>query len=196
MIYYSTQRRNNLSKNKWIEKWEAPTHVNAKREIFKLVDNYLDTPPKRILDIGCGLATESEFFQKKYNCELYLLDGDFDNNKNNRRDIKFGKVENFKFYSKVDDLKQSWNSRNMSYTFVDASNIDIPDDIIFDLVYSGVSCGFHYPADTYKNLIVKHTNKDSKILFDLRNYVDQTGFEIIDIVKNYKKHTKANIRFI
>lgn len=182
--------------NKWLDKWNIPQHVESKKKLFQTIDSYLQFTPKRILDIGCGLARESELFQKKYNCELYLLDGDFDDTNNVKRDVKYGTVDNFKFYNKIETLKESFDNRGMQYVFVDANNISITDNIKFDLILSNVSCGFHYPANTYKDLIKKHSTLKTKILFDLRTGVDHPDVEILEMVFTSKKYIKASINFI
>jgi SAM-dependent methyltransferase len=188
--------------NKWINGW-LDTKVNdeylaIKLENFNIIQSYIQRIPKTILDIGCGLAKESEFFQKKYKSDLYLLDGDFNSTTENKRDINYGDVSSFKFYSKIDDLKKSFNDRHMNYTFVDADNISIDDSIKFDLIYSIVSCGFHYPAKTYKDLILKHSNNESIIIMDLRSssILEQSeDIEIVNILQTSKKSIKAHVRF-
>jgi SAM-dependent methyltransferase len=188
--------------NKWINGW-LDTKVNdeylaIKLDNFNIIQSYIQRIPKTILDIGCGLAKESEFFQKKYKSDLYLLDGDFNSTTENKRDINYGTVSSFKFYSKIDDLKKSFNERNMNYTFVDANNISIDDSIKFDLIYSIVSCGFHYPAKTYKDLILKHSNNESIIIMDLRSssILEQSeDIEIVNILQTSKKSIKAHVRF-
>jgi len=74
--------------NKWVTNWNSLEHIESKKRLFHDIDQYIKDSPNKILDIGCGLARESEFFQKKYACELYLLDGDFENTKSNTRDVK------------------------------------------------------------------------------------------------------------
>ena len=182
--------------NKWLDKWNDESHIESKYNIFHDTINYINFIPKTILDIGCGYARESEYFQKKFNTDLWLLDGDFENTKDRKRDISFGSAESFKFYNKVRTLKESFNSRNMKYTFVDANNIIIPDEIKFDLIYSGLSCGFHYPASTYKNLILKHSHQNTRVIFDLRNKAEHEDVKIISVVKKYSKHIKAEIAFV
>jgi len=181
--------------NKWLDKWSIDSHIQMKKGIFNKIDNFINFKPNRILDIGCGLARETEFFQKKYGCELYLLDGDFEDTSNVKRDIKYGTVDNFAFYNKVDDLKKSFNERNMDYTFVNANNINIPENITFDLIISSVSCGFHYPANTYKNLVKKHSTEETVVIFDLRNQEQHPDVEIVELVASTRKYIKASIRF-
>jgi len=183
----------------WFKKWTTLEHYNSKVKMFNILDRYINSTPMSILDIGCGLAFESEMFQKKYNSNLFLLDGDFDNTKDEERDIEYGTVETFKFYNKLDTLKESFNKRNLKYTFVDATDIQLDDNIKFDLVYSIMSCGFHYPLNTYAELIKNHTTSNSKIIIDIRNSTlkDQDcEFEIVDKVYSGKKHTTYQIKFL
>jgi len=148
--------------------WHKPKYIACSQECFEQVDEYLTTPPKRILDIGCGYAYVSEQFQKKYGTELWLLEGDLNSTLDNNRMSGWDNVDNMKFYNSVTDLKKYWDSQDIKYNFVDANDIDIDSNITFDFVSSWLSCGWHYPASTYRNLIQKHTDKDSTVIFDFR----------------------------
>lgn len=181
--------------NDWIENWADESYISLKEENFLNIENFLQCSPKKILDIGCGLAFESERFQKKYNSKIWLLDSDFSNTEDNVRDVSFGPVETFKFYSRIDDLTNSFDQRNMKYVFVDANNINIDDDVTFDLIYSFVSCGFHYPASTYKSLIQKHKNKKTKVILDIRKKSICTDIKIINVIAETKKYITAQIEF-
>src|SRR5210317_2072015 len=185
-------------KYKWLNSWNLPWHTSDRKERFEILDNYLESPPRSILDIGCGLARESEYFQKKYGTELYLLDGDFDQTKEKPRDNQWGSAESFRFYSPVQELLDSYDSRNIDYTFVDALNPVIHPDKKFDVIYSLLSCGFHYPASTYKGLIQMHSNNETKIIIDCRFHTlesQKQDFEIIKIIKEYDHYYKLEIKF-
>lgn len=161
------------------ERWTSPEYTAHIEEIFNQLDQYLKTPPKRILDIGCGFAGVSERFQKKYGTELYLLEGDFSSNTETAtRKGKYGSKETFKFYMPVSLLKEHWDSRGIKYTFVDANNIDVPEDIKFDFVSSWISCGYHYPVNTYRDFIKKHVTEDSVIVMDFRR--KSLGEQMVD----------------
>ena len=184
--------------NKWLTVWNDKEYIELKKNNFSILENYIKTPPKNILDIGCGLAFESEQFQKKYNSDLWLLDSDFENTEDRSRDILYGKADTFKFYSNVNDLKSSYDQRNMSYTFVDANDINIDSNIKFDLIYSILSCGFHYPAVTYKKLIQQHSHKNTVVLMDIRKkllHQQENDFKLINVVHNAKKHLTCQIQF-
>jgi SAM-dependent methyltransferase len=181
--------------------WQSDEYNTAKQISFNLLDSFLISPPKNILDIGCGLAFESELFQKKYNSNLFLLDGNFEESKNATRDRKYGSAETMAFYTKISNLTNSFNERKLKYTFIDANNINIPNDLKFDLIYSNVSCGYHYPLNTYSALLRKHTTSDSIMIFDIHSaYLNEQikeEFEIIEY-KNYpeqKKTIKCKLKF-
>ena len=181
-----------MSDNIWLERWGKNTHLEKKKKMFSVVDAYLKSPPKNILDIGCGLAFESEMFQQKYDCELYLLDGDFDSTQDRNRKVNYGGSDTMAFYSKIPDLKKSWDQRGMRYEFVDASTLDVKQDTVFDLVYSFESCGFHYPVSTYIDFLKKHTDETTVFIFDIRNKTIENQKKYFDIVENLHVGHKCN----
>jgi SAM-dependent methyltransferase len=181
------------------DKWQSPEYVQGIENCFNIVDKYLTQPPKYILDIGCGFAGVSEMFQKKYGTELWLLEGDVDTTSSNTRKAKYGEVSDFKFYLPLDTLHDYWNSRELKYNFVDANNIQLNKDIKFDLVYSRLSCGYHYPVAAYKKLILDHTNPESKIIMDFRRKsisAQQSDIEIINYLEGNElsKRVKLHIK--
>lgn len=169
-------------------------HLEHKRVVFQKLKSYTGFV-KNMLDIGCGIAREAKLFQETYGTNLYLLDGDFDKSLHKNRSVNYGSVEDFKFYSKISDLKKFWNSQGMKYNFIDANNIQINESLKFDLIYSAVSCGFHYPASTYKDLILKHSCASTKIIFDIRKSKKQDDIKIIKIILETKKFITAQIEF-
>ena len=175
--------------------WSTENHDDAKLEVFKTIDKYLTSPPISILDIGCGYAKESEMFQKKYGSYLYLLDGDrLENKSNQSRADRYGDPQDFAFYMKSADLKKRFREHDLNFIFIDANKPTMPD-IKFDLIYSLLSCGFHYPLETYKELVLKHSNNKTVCIFDIRKttFKQQVNclksFKIIDEKeKHYKIH--------
>jgi SAM-dependent methyltransferase len=191
-----------MIEEKWLNGiWQSKEYEEAKQISFKLLDSFLTKPPVNILDIGCGLAFESEEFQKKYNSNLYLLDGDFEDSKNATRDRKYGSAETMGFYSKVENLKNSFDNRKMRYNFIDANKIQIPVNLKFDLVYSNVSCGYHYPLSTYAELLTSHTDIDTIMIFDIHSrYLKEQIKDLFDVIeiKNFpdqKKIIKCKLKF-
>jgi SAM-dependent methyltransferase len=192
----------------WVDVWNKPAskkkkdHVVNKKENYDILKDYLDTPPKKMLEIGCGIAREAEWFQKDYGTELWLLDGDKSINEPRKqtRYYNWGTADKFAFYSPIDDLRKSYECRDMTYRFVDANNIDIPDDQMFDLICSFKSCGFHYPISEYVDLIRKHSHENTKLIFDIRkdatkpNKLKETKIEIVNKIFEGRKHFLCEIK--
>jgi SAM-dependent methyltransferase len=182
-------------------KWTDPEYIQGKRETFELVDQYLTEPPQRILDIGCGYAHVSGFFQKKYGTELWLLDGDRSlNTDQHTRKAKYGPVDDFQFYAPVQQLREHWDSQQMQYTFVDASAPQIDPLVKFDLIYSWISCGFHYPVTVYRDLIVRHSDERTVVIMDFRRKTlseQQQHFTVLDTLRGSldSKKITLHIRF-
>jgi trans-aconitate methyltransferase len=189
--------------NRWINsEWQSNEYTKNKGISFDLIDSFLTEAPRNILDIGCGMAFESEMFQSKYNSNLYLLDGDFESSINATRDRKFGTADSMAFYTKIDSLKSSFDKRNLKYNFVDANNIQLPPDLKFDLVYSNVSCGYHYPLSTYLELLKMHTTEDSILIFDINSSrIKEQITDIFTVVESrpypgQKKTMKCRLQII
>ena len=188
---------NDEHKQHYIDKWKKDKHITVKHNQFEWLDSYLDKPPRTLLDIGCGHAHIARFFQEKYGTELYLLDGDVSTTLDRSRTARFGSVDDFSFYSTVNELKTVWDSWGMNYHFVDANDPCIPSDVRFDLITSWVSCGFHYPYDTYHDLIVRHTDPGSVVIMDFRrkSIPKQMGnFDIVEVLRGDASSKKNTLR--
>lgn len=182
-----------------ISEWTTPEYVSSKIELFNSIDQYIQTTPATILDIGCGLAFESELFQKKYNSELYLLDGERANSRGRFSGYNPDEKK-FTFYNNLETIKQSLNNRNVRYNFIDANNIKLDNNIKFDLIYSVLSCGHHYPVDVYKELVTSHSHNNSIIIMDIRKsmferFSNRKDVEIISVVKEYAKNYTTHFKF-
>ena len=185
-----------MKKRNWINRWNEQGHIDHKFQMYEIILKYLKHPPESLLDIGCGLALESEFFFTNHKTNLFLLDGDFESTQEKLREVKYGSVDSFRFYNTITDLKNSFDKRQMSYTFVDADNIDLPNHLKFDLIYSNQSCGYHYPIETYKELIQAHSHKDTTVILDLRKHFKYDNITIKNILVESRKFIKAEIEFM
>ena len=185
--------------------WDSDVYQGYKRENFDILDTYLETSPLKILDIGCGLAWESRYFYHKYGSELWLLDGDTKDNK----DKIYGTdgsyhptADDFLFYHPLSKLDDEFKRVNIQhYHLIDCNNINIPSDVKFDLITSWLSCGFHYPVNTYRDLILKHSHENTKVVMDLRiryrkvrQPVKEDGVEIVNVLNYRNKYMMAEIK--
>lgn len=192
----------------WLNgEWSTPEYQEAKKLNFNLLDAELIDKPKTILDIGCGLAWESRLFNEKYNTELWLLDGDVSFNENKPKtssEIDYHlTTDDFLFYHPLSFLKEQLDKKETkNYNLIDVNKISIPEDKKFDIITSWLSCGFHYPASTYRDLILKHSHENTKIFLDIRIHLktkeifyDDPGIQIIKILSKHRKHINAEVQF-
>ena len=193
----------------WLSgEWSTPEYQAAKKLNFDLLDAELVNPPTSILDIGCGLAWESRMFNDKYGTELWLLDGDTDSNANKSKlaSVKDYHVDSneFLFYHSMSWLKEQLDAaKTKNYNLIDVNDISIPKDKKFDVITSWLSCGFHYPASTYKDLILQHSHENTRIFLDIRVHLknkeifyNDDNVKILKILSKYRKHISAEIRFV
>ena len=126
------------------------------------------------------------------------MDGDSSANKSNQiRETNYGKVEDFGFYMNTESLKKRFRERELNFIFVDASKAVMPD-IKFDLIYSLLSCGFHYPIETYKELVVKHSHSQTVCIFDIRkeSFKQQIdSLKLFKVIDEKEKHYKVHVHF-
>lgn len=195
--------------SKWLSgEWSTPEYQAAKKLNFDLLDAELKNPPISILDIGCGLAWESRMFNNKYGTELWLLDGDTALNTNTSElvseDGYHVNPNEFLFYHPMSWLKEQLDTNETkNYNLIDVNNISIPKDKKFDVITSWLSCGFHYPASTYKDLILQHSHENTRIFLDIRLHLktkeifyNDNSIEILKILSKHKKHINAEIRVV
>ena len=192
----------------WDRKWTTDKYIAKRRANFEIIDAYLDQPVGRLLDIGCGFAYESRWFNEKYGTELWLLDGDADTNVSKPETASYGNwntdSSELKFYHTFNFLNsklQQLGTKN--YHLVDANNINIPDDVKFDVITSWLSCGHHYPVATYIDLMKKHSHAGTRIVLDIRTkgaaqaLIGVEGFEVVNKISQYgKKRCTAEIKLL
>ena len=193
----------------WAVKWTKDRYIAKHRAGWEIADAYLNQPVGRLLDIGCGFAWQSRWFNEKYGTELWLLDGDSKTNAQKSETASYGNwntnSNELKFYHSFDFLDaklQELGTKN--YHLVDANNINIPSDIKFDLITSWLSCGHHYPVKTYIELMRKHSHENTRIILDIRckgtatNFIGVDGFEVVNVVSNAggKKRATVEIKLL
>jgi hypothetical protein len=195
--------------SKWLSgEWSTPEYQAAKKLNFDLLDAELKNPPISILDIGCGLAWEARMFNDKYGTELWLLDGDTSLNTNTSElvseDGYHVNPNEFLFYHPMSWLKEQLDAKETkNYNLIDVNDISIPKDKKFDVITSWLSCGFHYPVSTYKDLILQHSHENTRIFLDIRLHLktkeifhNDNSIEVLKILNRHRKYIAAEIRFV
>lgn len=147
--------------------WQKPRYRQAKLELYQDLAQALGDKPQKILDIGAGHALTSELFQRDWGSELWLLEGDREHSSGDRLG-KWGTAESMQYYLTRAELEQHWQRQGLRYTLVRAEQPEIDSRVKFDLVYSWLSAGFHYPASTYRSLIEQHSHPGTRVFMDFR----------------------------
>lgn len=124
---------------------EAEQYSAELERTFDQIKEVVKTPPRRVLDIGCGMAGIDVLIGKHWpEAELHLLDKD-----------GVSPVINAGYHDKAGDFSH-YHSVYAANALLDANDIQnricwyqyLPS-IEFDLVISLLSWGFHYPLTTY-----------------------------------------------
>jgi len=117
--------------------------------------------PKNMLDIGCGIGGVECFIP---NCDFFLIDRTQKDN-----DIYYGYKEKTSFYNSMHTaINQIASVRPGAKVYIWEADNTIPFQVEFDLIISLISCGFHYPVETYLEQIYQKLRKEGKLIIDLR----------------------------
>jgi len=127
----------------------------------------------KLCDIGGGNGHKAKILADKFGSKVWIIEGDARNNNLKINPIKAkwnADAANFAHYWIKEKLveKQKIIFKDTEYHLIDADNLDLDNSIKFDLITSFMSCGFHYPLNTYYEFIKKHSHNDTKYIFDIR----------------------------
>ena len=163
---------------------------------FITFKNYLPNSPENIMDIGCGLGIINiylnEFFEKK---PVFFL---LDKNRVDRK-IKYGFSSNYESYNDLNETKNILLNNNIDTNRINLFDVEKQFLITkkMDLVISLKSMGYHYPINTYIELLRNCCTKDTVFIFDIgdnqydENYL-RTIFQDIKII--YEEKTNNVLR--
>lgn len=121
--------------------------------------------PTRIADIGCGYAIFDLFAARDFNTELVLIDLESNDQRH------FGFQQEGAAYSSLARAKAFLISNGVPQAHITTLNPKActPEDVApVDLVVSFLSCGFHYPVDSYLPFLEKALMPGGAAIFDLR----------------------------
>ena len=163
---------------------------------FETFKKYLPNSVENIMDIGCGLGIINiylnEFFEKK---PVFFL---LDKNKVDRK-ITYGFSSNYESYNDLNETKNILLDNNIDTSCMYLFDVEKQFVITkkMDLVISLKSMGYHYPINTYIELLRNCCTKDTVFIFDIgdnqydENYL-KTIFEDIKII--YEEKTNNVLR--
>ena len=135
--------------------------------------------PRRVLDIGCGFALYDTFLLKHYgypaDMHLYLLDKTTDLEREKDMGFKGGgfRREGISFYTNLecasDILISNGATKDNIHTIVVTEKpLSHLESSSFDLIFSLLSYGHHYPVSTYVKEIKRLLSQGGVLILDLR----------------------------
>lgn len=141
------------------------SYYSATLNDYRTIDGYVNNP-KRVLDIGCGMAGVDYFIAMlNPDSEIYLRD------KTQLDDeVFYGFKEKTAFYNSLELAEELLRVNGVTNTIVteEAKDKNIECTSI-DLVISLISWGFHYPVDYYFKSVMGCLSKDGVVILDIRN---------------------------
>lgn len=124
--------------------------------------------PKSIADIGCGYAMFDLFLARDYGSVVHLIDLECNDTRH------FGFEEKAAAYSSLKVAKKLLTDNGVPANSIKTLNPEKQDVLKLkklDFAFSFISCGFHYPWDTYREFFLKSVAPDGRIILDIRSKV-------------------------
>lgn len=164
-------------------------HINKEFEEMK---PFLPNKAENIIDIGCGMCGIDVLIYHHFNDPDFLL---IDGNDLDEK-IFYGYKKETSIYNsfiEAEDLLIKNEVPSDAFSFCYALDFyDIPIKLTYDLIISLLSCGYHYPLETYLPFIVNNLSNDGVFICDIRQGTN--GLETIKqnfleykIISDYNK---------
>lgn len=148
-------------------------------EYLQLRPIFAAKAPKAIADIGCGYALFDLFLAQDFGCTLHLIDLETNDNRH------FGFQEEAAAYSSLKVAKALLTQNGVPATTVKTLNPtkrDVNKLKKLDYAFSFISCGFHYPWQTYRDFFLGSVAQDGRIILDIRSKtLSPVMFELSEI---------------
>ena len=134
-------------------------------EYLELKPIFDKVPPRKIADIGCGYALFDLFLAQDFGSDLVLIDLE----QNDRR--HFGFQDEGAAYSNLSVAREFLTANGLHDETIQTINPETADlTAIHDLDYafSFISCGFHYPWQTYQSFFETSLRNGGSVILDIR----------------------------
>ncbi|WP_409695266.1 class I SAM-dependent methyltransferase [Yoonia sp.] len=133
---------------------------------FQKMKPFLTSPaPRKVADIGCGYALFDLFLAREYDADLVLIDIEANEKRH------FGFEKEGAAYSSLAQTRDFLIANGVEAGSIELRNpqTDSLSDIKeLDYIFSFISCGFHYPWDTYLDFYDKALSAEGRVILDLR----------------------------
>ena len=122
--------------------------------------------PASIADIGCGYAFFDLFAARYFDCKFVLIDLEQNQHRH------FGFQSEGAAYSSLDIARRMLIDNGVPEQSIRLLNPGKEDPATcgdIDLAVSFLSCGFHYPVNSYTQFFNSSVRKDGSVILDLRD---------------------------
>ena len=130
--------------------------------------------PRSASDIGCGYAFFDYFLWREFGCDLTLIDLE------QSEERHFGYKERGAAYSNLMTARRFLISNGVDEHAIhlrNPSTDNLFSDSPVDLAVSFISCGFHYPVDTYLDYFRRQVSPTGGVIVDFRARKAREGAE-------------------
>ncbi|MBO9411917.1 MULTISPECIES: hypothetical protein [unclassified Ruegeria] len=134
-------------------------------EYLELRDTIQSLAPSSIADIGCGYAMFDLFLWQDHKCHLNLIDLETTTERH------FGYAETGAAYSNLSVARSFLMENGVragDITCLNPGSDELSSIGTVDLAMSFISCGFHYPAQTYAGFFRDVVEDDGAVILDVR----------------------------
>lgn len=189
--------------------WEAWWRRDAliKHSIDEMVDEFSEIMPylagrdvSNVMDVGCGIGVVDILLARSAAIsKIALVDIEENGRKHHgfeKEGAAYNSLEKAGRFVKAnigdDATVITINPKNQSMKSSDIGK--------YNLIVSFISCGFHYPAETYSSEFKDLLSEDGIIILDLRRSVDHSqflrDFEIVETISRTASYDRVMLRAI
>ncbi|MGO4915647.1 class I SAM-dependent methyltransferase [Pseudogemmobacter sp. W21_MBD1_M6] len=154
-----------------------------------------DIAPQRIADIGCGYAFADLLLFRRYGADIVLIDIETSEARH------FGLEAEGAGYSSLAKARAFLEANGVpadKITLLNPQKVDVMSLAPVDLCISLISCGYHYPANTYDAFFRGRIAKGGGVILDIRK--KSGGVSVlkaigtIEVLKKQDKHSQVLLR--
>ncbi|MGB5558960.1 MAG: class I SAM-dependent methyltransferase [Paracoccaceae bacterium] len=134
-------------------------------EYLELKPIFDKSPPTKVADIGCGYALFDLFLAQDFGSDLVLIDLE----RNEHR--HFGFQDEGAAYSDMNVAREFLienGLKDAAITTLNPESADLGKVRDVDFAFSFISCGYHYPWQTYQGFFETAVRKGGSVILDIR----------------------------
>ncbi|WP_333714997.1 class I SAM-dependent methyltransferase [Yoonia sp.] len=157
-------------------------------EYQEIRQDLLRVAPQGLSDIGCGYAMFDLFAYRDFGCRLCLIDLEETDARH------FGFRESGAAYANLATARQFLMANDVADSAITLCNPKLNDPLTtddVDLSVSFISCGFHYPVETYMKYFSAKVRKGGAVIVDFRRRKARAGTEALSRLGEVRQLTEA-----